>query len=142
MDDRFRQRILELARQLAVEEKERLARARTFVEIEDLVTEIGDELTRQLAQHVLGQRGEDMLGMGSHACPDCGKACEVEDEPEPIILQGRRAEIEYQEPRCFCTRCRRAFFPSGGGTPAAASRVGHAERDAKSGLGGDASTQF
>lgn len=114
MDGQLRKRILEITEQLAVEEKERLAQAGTFVEIEDLTAEIGDEVTRQLAQHLLSQRAEAVAAVGAHACPDCGKMCEVEQEREPLILRGKRGEIEYQEPRCHCTRCRRAFFPSGG----------------------------
>ena len=114
MDGQLQRRVLEWVQQLAVEEKERLAALGTFVEIEDLTAEIGDEVTRQLAQHLLGQRAEEMAAVGSHACPDCGQVCEVEAEREPLILQGKRGEIAYQEPRCFCSRCRRAFFPSGG----------------------------
>lgn len=114
MDGQLRKRILEITEQLAVEEKERLAQAGTFVEIEDLTAEIGDEVTRQLAQHLLSQRAEQVAAVGAHACPDCGKPCAVEAEREPLILKGKRGEIEYQEPRCHCSRCRRDFFPTGG----------------------------
>jgi hypothetical protein len=55
-----------------------------------------------------------VAAVGAHACPDCGKVALVESEREPLILRGKRGEIEYQEPRCHCTRCRRDFFPSGG----------------------------
>lgn len=111
MDGRLQQQVLEFVEQLAVQEKERLAAAGTFVEIEDLTAEIGDEVTRQLAQRVLGQRAEEMAAVGSHACPDCGKHAEVETEREPLILQGTRGEIAYQEPRCFCSRCRSVVLP-------------------------------
>jgi hypothetical protein len=114
MDGQLRKRILEITEQLAVEEKERFAQAGTFVEIEDLTAEIGDEVARQLAQHLLGRRAEEVAAVGAHACPDCGKEAAVEREREPLILQGKRGEIEYQEPRCHCSRCRRDFFPSGG----------------------------
>ena len=114
MDGQLQRQVLEFVQQLALREKERLAVAGTFVEIEDLTAEIGDLVTRQLAQHLLGQRAEEMAAVGSQACPDCGPVCEVEAGREPWILQGQRGEIEYQEPRCFCSRCRRAFFPSGG----------------------------
>jgi len=121
MDDRLRQRVLVLARQLALEEKDRLTALGTLVEIEDLTAEIGDELTMQLARLELTRRAEAMIETGVHACPECGKEAPVEAEPEPLILRGQRGEIEYSEPLCKCTRCRVSFFPSGGRTEAARS---------------------
>lgn len=142
MDGRLKRRVLRVARELAVEEKERLAAAGTFVEIEDLTAEIGDELARTLAQEILGERAEAMAAVGVHACPDCGQEAEVEEDREPLILEGKRGEIEYQEPRCYCSRCRRAFFPSGGRTQAAPARKCHAGGDEKAGLGGNASSEL
>lgn len=121
MDDRLRQRMLEVARQLAVEEYERLAALGTFADIEELTAEIGDELGRQLAAIELSRRAEAMTAAGSHACPECGTVVAVEDEPEPLILQGLRGELEYSEPVCRCTRCRVSFFPSGRRIEASAS---------------------
>ncbi len=118
MDDRLRQRVLAVAMQLAAEEKDRLAALGTFVEIEDLTAEIGDELTGQLARLELTRRAEAMIATGVHACPECGKEAPVEAEREPLILQGMRGEIEYSEPVCRCTRCRVAFFPTSGRTEA------------------------
>lgn len=111
MDDRLRRRIDELSRGLACEEKERLEAAGTLVDIERLTMEIGDELARQLARALLSARTEKALEQRMHCCPECGTECAVEASLEPLILQGMRGEIEYQEPRCFCSRCRRAFFP-------------------------------
>lgn len=113
MDDRLRGRVLELARQLAVEERERLAALGTFADIEDLTAEIGDELTRQLAQLELTRRAEKAAEDEVHACPECGRETPVEPEREPLILQGLRGELEYSEPVCKCPRCRVSFFPSG-----------------------------
>lgn len=121
MDGRLRGRIAEISRVLAAEEKERLEAAGTFVDLERLTMEIGDELARQLAGLVLSSRAENATQQRTHCCPKCGKECDVDADPEPLILKGMRGEIEYQEPRCECTRCRRAFFPSGERTPATAS---------------------
>jgi hypothetical protein len=90
-----------------------LEAAGTLVDLERLTAEIGDELARQVARKELSRRAEETAAQPVHACPDCGRECEVEPEREPLILQGIRGEIEYCEPRCFCPRCRRAFFPSG-----------------------------
>ena len=113
MDDRLQREVLEFAKGLAVREKERLAALGTFVDIEDLTAEIGDEVARQLARVELTRRAEAMTEAGRHACPDCGQEASVEEEPEPLILQGLRGEVEYSEPVCRCTRCRVSFFPSG-----------------------------
>lgn len=113
MDDRLKQEVLVFARRLAVQEKTRLAKLGTFVEIEDLAVEIGDELSKQLAQNILSDRAEEAAAVAAHACPDCGKESPPEDEREPLILEGKRGEIEYSEPVCYCTRCRVRFFPSG-----------------------------
>ena len=121
MDDRLRQRVLAVAMQLAVEEKDRLAALGTFAEIEDLTAEIGDAVSRQLARLELTRRAEAMIGTGVHACPECGKEAPVEAERAPLILQGLRGEIEYSEPVCRCTRCRVSFFSASGRTEAAAS---------------------
>lgn len=118
MDDRLRKRIRELAQQLVAEEKRTFREAKTLLELENLAVEIGDELGRQLANTDLAERAEEVGREGWHACPDCGRSCAVEEEREPLILQGRRGEIEYSEPRCHCPACRRAFFPGGEGTSA------------------------
>jgi hypothetical protein len=118
MDDQLRQRIREMAIRLAGDEKEKLQAAGTFVDLERLTVEIGDELTRQLTSSILSSRAQKGARQPLHACPDCKKECSIEDL-DPIILKGMRGEIEYTEPRCFCSSCRRSFFP--GGQSAAAS---------------------
>jgi len=52
---------------------------------------------------------------GPQPCPTCGRAC-------PLVHRERELEtidgpIELREPVCYCSACRRDFFPS-------ASRVG------------------
>ena len=98
---------------LAKSQHEKLAAAGTFVDIEELTAEVGDEVARQLANLELSRRSNARCKQPTHTCPDCGKECRIAAELEPIILQGIRGEIEYQEPRCHCSRCRRDFFPSG-----------------------------
>ena len=113
MDDRIRQEVSEFVAGLATSQQKKLAAAGTFVEIEELTAEIGDEVARQLANWELSRRSEALCEQPTHACPDCGKESPVEPDWEPIILQGIRGDIEYHEPRCHCSRCRRDFFPSG-----------------------------
>jgi len=127
MDDRIRREVSGFVAGLAKSQQEKLAAAGTFIDIEELTAEIGDEVARQLANSELSRRSEALCEQSTHACPDCGKEYRVEPDLEPVILQGMRGEIAYSEPRCHCSRCRRDFFPSGRPIGATAAR----ERDAE-----------
>ena len=113
MDDQLRGKIDRLVQELATQEQGRLSEAGTFVSLELLTAEIGDEIAHKLASHELLRRSEALSQQPLHTCPDCGRSCPLEPDREPLILQGARGEIEYPEPRCYCPRCRRTFFPSG-----------------------------
>jgi hypothetical protein len=114
MDRPLQQELAELARGVAERHQSRLAAAGTLVSLEELTVQIGDALARELASIELQRRSAATSAAATHPCPDCGAVCPVEPDPEPVILQGLRGELEYTEPRCHCTRCRRDFFPSGG----------------------------
>lgn len=111
MDGRMRARVREFAEQLLAEEKKEFRSATTLREIEELTGQIGDELTRQLANSDLSARADEVRENALACCPDCGREAPFHPDPEPIILQGQRGEIEYLEPRCYCPSCRRDFFP-------------------------------
>jgi hypothetical protein len=127
MDDQLKREVSLFVETLAKTQHDKLAALGTFVDLEELTAEIGDEVARQLAGRELGRRAEILGNEPSHGCPDCEQLCPVAPDPEPIILQGMRGEIEYQEPRCHCPACRRDFFPSGRPIGASASRKRHAE---------------
>lgn len=91
----------------------RFAAAGKLIDIETLSEQIGDELTRQLASGELSRRSLEAFQAQFHDCPTCGRTWAIETDPEPVLLQGTRGEIEYTEPRCHCKKCRRDFFPSG-----------------------------
>ena len=55
MDDQFRQEVLEVVAALAKSQQEKLAAAGTFVDIEELTAEVGDEVARQLANWELSR---------------------------------------------------------------------------------------
>lgn len=118
MDDRIRERVQGFVEQLLKEEKSSLRTAQTLLEIENLAVEVGDEIARQLASGDLSKRSQEAAAQGPFRCPECGRTCAVETDREPLILQGRRGEIEYAEPRCHCRSCRRDFFPDGEETSA------------------------
>jgi hypothetical protein len=121
MDDLLRKKISAFASELARDEQEPMKAKGKLVDLEVLTAEIGDELSRQLASQELSRRSAECSSKPLHACPDCGRECSIDPDLEPVILQGIRGDIEYQEPRCFCPHCRRAFFPCGGTATTSAS---------------------
>lgn len=113
MDGEMKQKIQVFAEQLLAQEKSEFRKAVTLRDLEEFTGQIGDELARQLANTDLTDRSREVAGQTTACCPECGRECPMDPEPEPIILQGQRSEIEYLEPRSHCPSCRRDFFPSG-----------------------------
>ena len=110
MDSELRTRISAVVNQLAEQEQRRLRAAGTFVELEELACEIGDEVTRQLMAGQLNERGTEVARSESQPCPDCGQSSS-RSEPQHRQLDSLRGKIEYDDPAYHCPTCRRAFFP-------------------------------
>jgi len=110
MDSELSTRISGIVRQLAEQEHARLRAAGTFVELEELACEIGDEVTRQLMSEELAGRSNEAAEAESQACPDCGQSS-CNSEAHHRKLDSLRGEVEYFEPAYHCPTCRRAFFP-------------------------------
>ena len=90
MDDRMKVRVQEFVEMLLKEEKSSIRKARTLLEIENQAIEIGDELVRQLTGSDLAERSGEAAEKEHFFCPTCGRCCAVEQDTEPLILQGRR----------------------------------------------------
>jgi len=78
----------ELAQQLLTQQKVTIRKARTLLNLEELTTQIGDELTRQLANTDLAERAVATAQVREHVCPNCGQKCPIETDRELRILQG------------------------------------------------------
>jgi hypothetical protein len=85
----------------------------TLTQIEDLALSIREILTEQMLAVALQRQadGEPPRPAEFRDCPSCRGSTESRD-PEPRIVKTRAGEAEWQEPHAYCTRCRRAFFPS------------------------------
>jgi hypothetical protein len=57
------------------------------------------------------QRQTQSLGT-EQPCPDCGRPCPVGSEDRPLFVKG--GKINFHEPVCYCSACRRDFFPPEG----------------------------
>jgi hypothetical protein len=134
MDCRLNDKIGAMVEDLAREHQKELAEAGTLVDLEELTCQIGDEVARQLCEHELVGRAERALDEEFADCPECGESS-MQCVPEPTLLKGLRGELAYNQPRYYCPRCRRSFFPDGGVTGAADQEQRHTGCAAEDGLG-------
>lgn len=125
MECRVKGRVKAMVEQLAREHQQELAAAGTMVDLEDLTCQIGDEVSRQLCERELSSRAREASGMEQCECPECGALC-PRGEAEPVVLQGLKGEICFNQPSYFCRHCRRSFFPSGRSSGIGGAEHGHA----------------
>jgi len=112
MDCRLRDKIRAMVEDLAGEHQQELAEAGTLIDLEELTCQIGDEVARQLCEHELVGRSRRAVKEEFAECPECGQQSTV-CGLEPTLLEGLRGELVYNQPRYYCPRCRRSFFPDG-----------------------------
>jgi len=83
-----------------------------LTEIEDLLLALRELLgEKMLAEALARQAAARDQAAAALRCPGCHQPLACEDRQERI-LQTRAGEAEWAEPEGYCTRCRRAFFPS------------------------------
>lgn len=118
MDGELSSKISSIVSELAKAEQERLKAAGTFIELEELASEIGDEVTRQLMGGELAERSNS-AATKTAVCPDCGECCHQSEAAHHRQLTSTRGEVSYHEPSFYCRECRRSFFPGSwpNGTP-------------------------
>jgi hypothetical protein len=140
MEYRLEAKVKAMIEGLAREHQRELAETGTLVELEQLTCQIGDMVARELTQREVTRRA-NALDVEEALCPDCGKVC-PRGEPEPVVLDGLRGELAYNQPRYFCRHCRRSFFPGGRVSGAGGAEHGDAKRLAEDGLGGEQPEQL
>ena len=79
---------------------------------EGLAVQVADRLAQLILEVGLQQQADRPLPPPLQACPCCGQPV-TEKSPQPRQLRTTAGEITWQQPRAYCTRCRRAFSPSG-----------------------------
>jgi hypothetical protein len=83
----------------------------SFSSLEELTATICEQLGGQLLHQALQRQAEQPLPLSLQACPACLGPL-LERPPEPRSVHTTVATTDWQEPARYCTRCRRAFFPS------------------------------
>ena len=80
--------------------------------LEELCLEIRELLTEKLLSEALARQATHHQPEAVHRCPSCQQPVSCDDTEERFV-QTRAGEAVWSEPKGYCTRCRRAFFPSG-----------------------------
>jgi DNA repair exonuclease SbcCD ATPase subunit len=81
-----------------------------YSKIELRAHELGKRLSREAQRRRMSEVAADAAP--SATCPACGFRCET--PPKKRGVKSIDGDVELQEPRGECPRCRRAFFPSAG----------------------------
>jgi hypothetical protein len=83
-----------------------------FEELENDAAELGDAVAREIMQQVLQTQAEDDHPETICECSVCRRDGKL-DDVQVRVVQTRRGEVRWPEPRYLCKYCRKAFFPSG-----------------------------
>ena len=83
-----------------------------LTEIEDLLLDLRQVLSEKMLDDALARQAaaRDKAPAALH-CPGYHQPLACGDNQERV-LQTRAGEAQWAEPEGYCTRCRRAFFPS------------------------------
>ena len=83
-------------------------------ELVDTVDAVRMALSEKMLARALERqsRGEQQRPGPFANCSNCGRAVDDKPDAEPRKVQTRVGEAEWDEPHCYCRKCRRAFFPS------------------------------
>jgi uncharacterized protein with PIN domain len=108
----LRIRLGQMARELGREVyPDGLPRDTKFSELETVAGILGDEIARQLIETQVRGQAEDWPEEELSRCPECGgPASQAPDQPR--VLRTTQGDVRWDQRVGYCTRCRRAFFPS------------------------------
>jgi predicted RNA-binding Zn-ribbon protein involved in translation (DUF1610 family) len=89
-----------------------------LTDIEEVLLDLRAVLTEEMLQQALQRQAEQHAEQSAayHACPGCGKGTTLRTPTDaaakPRTVTTQVGAAQWQEPQQYCTRCRRAFFPS------------------------------
>jgi NADH pyrophosphatase NudC (nudix superfamily) len=85
----------------------------TLTDIEDLLLDIRQLLTEKMLAESLARQAaaQDQQRATTRICPGCQQPLDY-TAAHTHLVQTRAGTVEWSEPEGYCSRCRRAFFPS------------------------------
>ena len=82
-------------------------------ELEDMVIAVRQVLSeKMLAQALERQAQAEQRPEVFRQCCGCQRPVEAKPDPDPRNVETRAGEAIWDEPHCYCRKCRRSFFPS------------------------------
>ena len=108
----LQRQLVECVRAYRVKQGTPEADGKRFAQLEDEACELGDALSTALMGAWLSEQASPSLVAETACCPRCQRPGKLEPEPEPRLVQTRRGEAAWREPKYYCRHCRQAFFPS------------------------------
>lgn len=110
--DELRVRLGQMARELGREVyPDGLSRDTKFSELETVAATLGDEIARQLIETQVRGQAEDWSEEELDECPECGGPASKAPN-QPRVITTTQGDVGWDQRVRYCTRCRRAFFPS------------------------------
>jgi hypothetical protein len=89
-----------------------------LTDIEAVLLDLRAVLTEEMLQQALQRQAAQQAEQAAEyqACPECGKQTQArapdDDLAKQRVLHTPAGVAQWHEPEQYCTRCRRAFFPS------------------------------
>lgn len=85
----------------------------TLTALEKTIESVRSTLSEHMLALALGRQSDaySCAPPESTCCPSCQRPTQARD-PEPRIVATDVGRAEWLEPQRYCTKCRRAFFPS------------------------------
>jgi hypothetical protein len=85
----------------------------TLTEMEDLLLDIRQVLTEKMLAESLARQAaaQHQQPAATCTCPGCQQPLDC-TAANPRCVQTRAGTADWSEPEGYCSRCRRAFFPS------------------------------
>lgn len=90
-----------------------------LTQMEEMAYAAAQGLTAGALEEATAQQRQQLGEQQS--CPTCGKPCGITTEERPIHVKG--GGFQLREAKCYCSTCRRAFFPSASGAEAERERL-------------------
>jgi hypothetical protein len=85
-----------------------------LTELEDVVIAVRQVLSERMLAQALERQAQtaEQRPEPFRQCAGCSGPVETQSDAEPRNVQTRAGEAEWDEPHCYCRKCRQAFFPS------------------------------
>ena len=85
-----------------------------LTELEDVVIAVREALSEKMLAQALERQAQtaEQRPEPFRQCAGCSGPVEDKPDAEPRNVETRAGEAAWDEPHCYCRKCRQSFFPS------------------------------